>query len=185
MKILLVFVLLLFVGSFPASAQTVGKDTLEGVESLWVLVDGLSPAAQDMLDASTLQADVELKLRQAGVRVLEGEMDDLLLAGRPHLDVVLNVMEVKELFVFSVESSMQRRVVLEEDADAFTKEVLAWADDPDSAYPPPPGTLFARTWSCAGTLATAPGNRFAEKARQILANQVDLFLKDYLDANAR
>lgn len=185
MKILLALVTLVSAFSAPALAQTVGKDTLEGVESVWVLVDALSPAAEGKLDASILKTDVEHKLRQAGIRVVDGEFEDLVLTGLPHIVVETGVMEAQGLYVFSVATSLQRKVVLEENADAFTQELLAWADDPNSAYPPPPGTFFARTWFCAGSIATAPGNRFAEKARQIVRNQVDLFLKDYLSVNSR
>jgi hypothetical protein len=185
MKILLVLVTLVSAFATPALAQTVGKDTLEGVDRVWVLVDALSPAAEGKLDAATLKGDVERKLRQAGIRVVEGEFDDLVLTGIPHLVVEAGVMEAQGLMVFSVSTSLERKVLLEESADAFTQELLAWADDPNSAYPPPPGTFFARTWSCAGSIATAPPSRFAEKARQILGNQIDVFLKDYLDANPR
>jgi hypothetical protein len=181
----LAIVVLLSACSSPAAAQTVGRDTLEGVESLWVLVEGLPPASKSALPRATVQTDVELRLRQAGLRVVEGETDDLLLGGLPHLVVQLTVMEARELTVFSVNTSLQQAVLLSGDADAFTKELLAWSEDPNAGYPTPPNTLFAPTWRCAGSLATAPGDSFAEKARQIVGNQVDAFLNDYLATNPR
>jgi hypothetical protein len=181
----LTFVVLLIVCSSTAAAQTVGTDTLEGVDSLWVLVEGLSPAPDAALPRSTVQTQVELRLRQAGLRVVAGDRDDLLLTGIPHLVVQLTVMEVRDLTVFSVNTSLQQSVLIAGDADAFTKELLAWSKDPNSAYPSPPKSLFAPTWHCAGSLATAPGDSFAEKAQQIVSNQIDAFLNDYLAVSPR
>lgn len=185
MRTVLAVVLILIAVSSPAAAQTVGTDTLEGVGSLWVLVEGLSPDPESALPRSTVETEVKDRLEQAGLQVAEGKTDDLLLTGLPHLVVQLTVMEVRGLTVFSVNTSLQQSVLLAVESDAFTKDLMAWSKNPNSAYPSPPKTLFAPTWHCAGSLATAPDDSYPEKARQIVVKQVDTFVKDYLSVNPR
>lgn len=50
-----------------------GRETLRGLKGVYVLVEHLNPEAErDGLDKTTIQTDVELKLRQAGIQVLTG-----------------------------------------------------------------------------------------------------------------
>jgi hypothetical protein len=70
-------------------AQDVFAKTLKGISAVYVVVESLPDGAKALnLTIDSIQNDVELKLRLAGMRVLsqqEGES----LPGAPHVYVVL------------------------------------------------------------------------------------------------
>ena len=51
------------------------RETLRGLEGVEVLVENLSPEVErDGIDKTTIKTDVELKLRQTGIKVLTPEL---------------------------------------------------------------------------------------------------------------
>ena len=68
---LLLLVSLIALGAATAADSDWQRETLRGLKGVQVLVEGLSPELRDAnLDATMVQNDVELKLRQAGIKVV-------------------------------------------------------------------------------------------------------------------
>jgi hypothetical protein len=78
-----------------------GVNTLKGIDGVQVLVEDLSDSAKALgLEKETIQTDVELKLRLAGMRVLSDEEDNNT-PGMPYLYV--NVRVVRSAAAVGVE----------------------------------------------------------------------------------
>src|SRR5713226_9100936 len=96
------------------------RATLKGLQGVRVVVEKMAPEEERAgLAQATLQTDVELKLRQAGIRVLsETEWD--ATPGRPWLYLQVGThaprQERSELSAFSIRLELSQRVVLERNA---------------------------------------------------------------------
>ena len=74
------------------------RATLAGLNGVHVLVEGMNPDVErDGLAKSTMQTDVELRLRQVGIRVLTGT-EQLLAPGRPYLYLRVSTLKDREGF---------------------------------------------------------------------------------------
>src|SRR5262249_45458347 len=77
------------------------RGSLRGLKGIGVVVEALQPGTEnDGLTQSQLRTDVELALRQAGIRVLSQE-ESLAEPGSPYLYINLNTIKSEVLSVFS------------------------------------------------------------------------------------
>jgi hypothetical protein len=140
------------------------KDTLTGLQGVYVVVEILRPEVEKYgLTRQQLQTDVELRLRQNGIKVLSGE-ERLSAPGMPYLYVNVPIMKVEEipLVVYSISVQLWQRVLL--------------TRDPNKIY-------IASTWD-TGFIGCAGLDRI-ESIRESVKNYVDAFINDYLAVNPK
>jgi hypothetical protein len=155
----------MFVHVSPALSDTpLQRATLAGLTGVEVVVEEMDPAAEkDGLAESTLQTEVELKLRQEGIRILtSGER--LVAPGNPYL--YLRVRTIKNemgLYAFVTDLELIQEVRLTRN---------------------PAITSWAATWSAPGKIGTI-GSRKLPSVREPVRDIVDQFLNAYLAANPK
>ena len=138
------------------------KETLRGLKGVYVLVENLSPdIEEDELKLSTIQTNVELKLRMAGIKVLTREESSKEL-GIPFLYVQLNIMKSSGSYVFSILIELREWVYLTRDTTI---------------------ECTATTWR-NGTVGVA-GSRNLDFIRDSIKDYVDKFINDYLSMNPK
>ncbi len=144
--------------------QTIGKDSLKGLKSVHVIIENLkSDIEKDGLNASTIQTDVEQKLRMAGIKVLTEE-EWIKEPGSPYLYVgVSSYKRDTGLYAFHIEVELSQEVIL------YRK--------PDVLCP-------AITWACVGLTGTV-GAKKVNGLRDRIKDRVDLFINDYFDVNPK
>jgi hypothetical protein len=149
-------------------AQTdMKRGSLRGLKGLGVVVEELQPEAErDGLTKSQLRTDVELKLRQAGLRVLSPE-ESLKEPGSPYLYVNLNTAKSEVLYAFAT-YAYALQVAL--------KQEVTLTRDPDIRG-------SATTWD-TGVLGTVGAANLPD-LRKTLSDVLDRFINDYLAANPK
>jgi hypothetical protein len=101
----------------PASVLADERDTLRGIRAIKVVVENLKPDVErDGLNASTLQTDVELKLRQAGIRVEETTA---------YLYVRVTTLKREAMYAYSMTANLSQHVVLVRDP-AISANAVTW-----------------------------------------------------------
>lgn len=116
----------------PAAALDTPNErvTLAGLTRLHVVVDELSPDAErEGLTRAALQAEVERRLQQAGLRVLGGA-EALAADGRPTLHVrveVARIADLPDLFLYSVDLTLRQRTWLARDRK-IESHSITWSD---------------------------------------------------------
>jgi hypothetical protein len=101
-------------GSSPIQAQDNERTraSLKGISSLSVLIENLPDGAKVLgLTKESIQTDVELKLRLAGIRVLTPE-EDYKVLGSPYLYVDLNLTNSAQAASIEVELHQDARLDL-------------------------------------------------------------------------
>ncbi len=149
----------------PAVAQDTEntRATLAGLTGVEVLVEGMgTDAEKDGLAKSTLQTDVELKLRQAGICVL-GENERFAVPGSPLLYLRVSTLLGEGLYVFDIILELNQMVRLVRN---------------------PSITLLTRTWAATGKFGLVGKNKLSTK-REDVRDQVDQFINAYLAANPK
>lgn len=139
------------------------RATLRGLPGVEVVMEALAPEVEQAgLTKQQLQTDVELRLRQGGIRVLTDEERSKAM-GRPWLYIQVTVALVRQLgiAIYNINVELRQAVSL------ATGEVA-------------PG---ASTWSveALGGVALNDLPRVRESAR----DQVDAFINAYLSVNPR
>lgn len=160
-------VLVLVVG--PISPTLAGdgprdRESLAGLAGVHVLVEPMdADVEQEELAQSTLRTDVEVKLRQAGIRVLT-MTESALAPGSPYLYLRVSMLRVPEmpLYAVNIHLELDQRVML--------------ARNPTIA-------LLAPTWSTAST--GVAGMNKLDWLRERVRDQVDRFINAYLAANPK
>lgn len=142
------------------------RATLKGLTGMAVAVEGLSADAEKAgVTRARVRTEVELRLRQAGIRVLETQSEQSEAPGTPCLTVNLNVLAAsladQPPLVFSVLVELKQRCVLERDAGT---------------------TAMATTWK---TGCVFRGGVLREQASEVVGEMVDDFLNDYLAVNPK
>jgi hypothetical protein len=106
--------------------------TLVGLTGVHVVVYDMNAEGERAgLTRSSLQAELEERLRRAGLRVL-GATEALTSAGRPTLELRLNLVrsrEAPQLYVYSVDLALRQQIRLMRDRtiDSFA---ITWSDPP-------------------------------------------------------
>ena len=151
------------------SAQTeMDRKSLRGLKGIAVVVEALQPDAErDGLHKDQIKTDVELKLRQAGIRVLTTE-ESFKTPGSPYLYVNLNTTKNDVLYgafstyAFSIQVALKQDVTLTRDSDLKGS---------------------APTWE-THTLGIV-GATNLQDTRRVLGDLLDRFSNDYLAENPK
>jgi len=153
-----------FVASAVAADTELERRMLAGLAGVYVLVGDMKPDAEkDGLAGSTLQTDVELKLRQAGIRVLtSGEW--LAAPGNPSLYLFVGTVKNETgLYAYYINLELHQEVRLTRN---------------------PAITSLATTWHAPGFVGIVL-DRNLSKVRDGVRDVVDQFLNAYLAANPK
>ncbi|MBI3029509.1 MAG: hypothetical protein HYY64_08370 [Candidatus Rokubacteria bacterium] len=104
--------------------------TLAGLTRIHVVVDETSAeASREGLTRSSLQADVESRLRRGGLRVLTAA-EALTSVGRPTLELRVTLIpagEVRRLYVYSVDLALRQHIRLTRDR-TVESYAITWSD---------------------------------------------------------
>ena len=101
-----------------AEDSEVSRATLAGIQGLSVVVEEVQPnvqkyAAKFGLSGAQIRRDVEQKLREGGLRVVEGN-DWLAIPGRPALCVNVNTHETEKYwYAYDIKLELRQLAVLE------------------------------------------------------------------------
>lgn len=149
-------------------AQTEAKrGSLRGLKGVGVVVEALQPEAErEGLTKSQLRTDVELALRQAGIRVLSEE-ESLAEPGGPYLYINLNTVKSEVLYAF-VSYSFSLQISLRQDA-TLTRD--------------PSIKVNAMTWQTSVLGSVSAAN--LQDLRKTLRDSLDQFINDYLAVNPK
>jgi len=163
--ILAVIVITVCVGGVWARVVTEPKDVLAGLQGMYVVVEDFDLDAKEAgLTEEKIRADVELKLRLAGIKVLSVEEG---LATKSKAFLYVDVTTVKEKlhqeYAGSVEVSLRERVYLARDPETIT---------------------LAATWDKIG-IGLGSSDIAKRKIRESIKDLVDEFINDYLAANPK
>jgi len=159
-KIFSIVVVILLLSS-GVMTQTSRKETLKGLKGFDVLVEELnSDIEKDGLHRSSIQTDVELKLRMAGIKVLteeEGKREDTYLYIR-----VSSVKYKDSMYSYRIGVEFCQYVYLYRDTDIH---------------------CYATTWRI-GKIGLLGVNRVKE-IRDTIKDMIDQFINDYLAVNQK
>lgn len=148
----------------PKTTFVTRNDTLKGLQGFYVMVENLTPEEEKHgITSQQLQTDVELKLRQNGIRVLT-EQKSFLTVGVPCLYVNLNLTidEELQLVAYNISIDLHQMVLLERD---LTKR------------------CDASTWTKGITGFIGLDN--IKNIRERVKDTVNLFVSDYLAVNPK
>ena len=136
------------------------KNSLQGITRLIVVVENIEPEIErDVIERSTIQTDVELKLRMAGVKVINS-FDNNSLEGPHYIYVNINILKIDEFqYVYNINVKLIQGVML------IRNDELC----------------LATTWS--DTYLGFAGTLKQESIRDSIKELVDNFIIDYLDMN--
>ena len=140
------------------------RQTLIGLRGVSVVVEDLNPDTErDGLSGSTLQADVEQRLRQAGISVMT-EAQAGRSPGAPHLYLKLDALKhTAGFYAYHLQLGLRQRVTLDRS---------------------PRVTRFAMTWSAPDLLGTVAWANLPS-IRADVKERVDQFIKAYFAANPK
>ena len=138
------------------------RETLRGLSGVRVIVENLrKDAAEAGLDVNVLQTDVESKLTQASIRVLNRDQWKET-PGRPWLYVSVNTMKYLASYFFSLDLQLKQEVALRRDTSLVTSSA---------------------TWEI-GSVGFVGIDGLPEKIRDSVGSSMDEFISDYLVANS-
>jgi hypothetical protein len=139
------------------------KGTLKDLKGVYVLIESLTPQAnQKGLTEQQLQTDVELKLRQNGIKVLTRE-ESFSAPGSPYLYLNVNVViSDRVLSPYNISLQLKQNVILSRD-NICCKGI---------------------TWEKGGT-GIAGEAALVESVRGLVKDVVDMFINDYLAVNPK
>ncbi len=159
---LFTLLLVLLTGSNAAADIEYERETLRGLRGIRVVVERLPPEAErDGLTRSTIQTDVELKLRQAGIPLLSRADRP---PGSPYLYVNVNTYQSRVgLYAFSVQAGLVQFVILERNRNI---------------------TSQATTWEATGSVGAVGSEKLSE-VRNAVRDMVDEFINAYLAVNPK
>ena len=162
--VLVAIVSLLF--SHLASAEPLEsreRESLRALAGVFLVVEELKDDVKhDGLSVSQIQTDVELRLRQAGIKVLSRQ-EALASPGFPYLYVRLSTAKGGSTYAYCVQVEFNQVVQLDRN---------------------PAIRLLATTWTAPGVTGTV-GAKTLRDVRKIIVGQVDEFTNTYLAVNPK
>jgi hypothetical protein len=163
LAIILVAMLELALPSLAHTDEGVNK-TLMGLIGVHVTVEMMRPDAErDGLLRSTLQTDVELRLRQAGIKVLSREERSIDI-GFPILYLNVNTLKTGDgFYAYAISLRLRQAARL-----IRNSEIIALVD----------------TWNATGVIAVVGKTKLSD-VREDVKDKVDEFLNAYLAANPK
>jgi hypothetical protein len=145
-----------------AETNKSAQETLRGLKAVAVVVTGISPDAEkDGLHRNHLQQDVETRLTQAGIKVIN-KGDGQRSPGQPHLFVrfIDQKRSDMELYAISIAVHLVQMVRLSRDGKVVTP---------------------AETWGMTGVVSV--GARELTSVRKLVGDYVDTFVAAMRAAN--
>ena len=143
------------------------RQTLAGLTGVYVGVDLTTNGSQpNGLTETQLRTDVELKLRQAGIKVLSTE-DVTRTPGVPFLFVKVSTLELRGgagLYSFSIGVELLQAIQLARN---------------------PSVSGLGRTWNANATYGTFGSGKLGEEVRRVVRDLTDQFINAYLAANPK
>jgi hypothetical protein len=154
-------VLLVAASAATAVDDELSRRSLKGLKGVEVVVESLKAEAErDGLDETSIQTDVELKLRLAGIAVLTKE-ERLAAPGTPFLYINVNTQS-GSLYAYSISVQLEQDVRLDRD---------------------PSTRISATTWSV--TSVGTVGRNNLRDVRDSIKDIVDIFINAYLSVNPK
>ena len=138
------------------------RQTLKGLKGVLVVVSGISPQAEkDGLKKASLQAAVEERLRQAGIRVLS-RSERFQAPGQPHLwvEFIDSKRSDMGLYTCSIRVFLEQQVRLARDPKVLTQ---------------------AETWGMFGVVSV--GEEKIQGLPRLVLGYVDKFIEDMIAVN--
>ncbi len=159
------------VGHAVTTPQLDHRESLRGLSGVAVIViveDFSNDAKRAGLTEAQIKTDVELRLRQAGIKVMV-RLERLLMPGKPFLHVRIAVMR-------SATAQYSEAV-----ANAFTVQVTLseFVNSPRNRLK----VFSAITWEGSMKLVLVSSHRLARMARDVIRDRIDEFINDYLAVN--
>jgi hypothetical protein len=143
------------------------RDALKGLQGVRVLVEKLTPEVEKYgLTSQQLQTDVELRLRQNGIRVLSEGQEQFSAPGMPYLYVNVSIMMRKDipLAVFVILVELKQNVFLARDTTKL---------------------CIASTWDSKSMVGSVGLDKIETTIRKDVKDNVDEFINDYLAVNPK
>ena len=140
------------------------REILAGLQGVYVLVVDFSPEDEKYgLNKERFKTDVELRLRQYGVKVLSN-MERFLASGQPYLYINVNpkIEEKIGLAAINISVQLKEKVLLVRNPTIITA---------------------AATWKAQGVAMGGLDN--IAQVRELVKDLVDEFINDYLAANPK
>jgi len=138
------------------------KKSLKGITKLAVLVEYIFPEIErDVIKRSTIQTEVELKLRMAGIKVIK-PLDNNFIEGNPYIHVYPHILKLDE-----VHYAFKNSVELKQSVKIFRNDEF----------------ITATTWE-NGSLGLAAKPQL-NVIRDNIKDLVDVFINDYLEMNPK
>ena len=140
------------------------KDTLKGLQGVSVLIESLDSGKEKYgLTTQQMQTDVELRLRQNGIKVLSNK-EMYAAPGMPYLYVNVNLVitEDSPIAGYSISVQLKQNILLERD--------------------PTKNCCGATTWDSGGAGFISKGR--IPTLRENIKDQIDIFSNDYLAVNS-
>jgi hypothetical protein len=167
---LILFLGLLVAVAVPAQdSPDLDRRSLKGIKGVLVYAGVAKSIEETGLLTSIVKTDTELKLRQAGIRVLETDAEFRSTPGSPMLVVAVEGVSHEGVFGFSLSVSLSQSVVLQRDPSL--RPVGEFRHSP----------FIAETWSTT-TVGVHVGNP-SDYIRSSVNDLVDQFVNAYLSAN--
>ena len=144
------------------------RKTLGGLPGFYVAVEEMDTAAARVgVTAAVLQADVESKLRSAGIRLYS--QDDFK-----------NILEVPQLYINVNELALHgaQAGLFTYNASAEVRQAIKLSRDPSIAS-------TSVTWRAPATVGTVGSDNFYTAVRNVVREQVDLLITAFRDVNPR
>jgi hypothetical protein len=164
-SVIIVMVLVCVVPSALALDSDVNRETLRGLKGVRVLVEDLaSEVGKAGLTKNQLQADIEDKLRKAGIKALTQD-ECFATPGEPYLYVNINLNFRKadpNIYSFSMDIGVIQNVTLDRD---------------------PKQKTYAATWSTGGVGSIE--KEFLPRLKDSVDDLLNLFIKSYLAVNPK
>jgi hypothetical protein len=145
------------------------RRTLRGIKGVLVYAGVAKDIEEAGLRTHVVKTDTELKLRQAGIRVLETHAEFRSTPGSPMLVVAVEGVSHTGAYGFSLSVSLSQNVVLQRDPSLRPVGEFRGA------------AFSADTWNTA-TVGVQIGNP-SETIRSSVKDLVDQFVNAYLSAN--
>ena len=140
---------------------------LRALKTVSVLVEHLAPETEaDGLSTHQIQTDVELRLREAGINVIDIKEANKLKPNPPYLYINVNCLKLldESRYVVAIQVEMAENATLERHATRLVIGVTTWS---------------------RGFVGIFGQNVFSQSVRQEIRDKVDAFLNDYLKANQK
>jgi hypothetical protein len=154
--------LFLFCSTLMAQDDENARKSLKGLTGVYVRISPAPDAAQIGLSEVQVQADVELRLRTAGIKVLTQEQW-FTTPGMPALWVSLGTAKKQGLYSFALNINLQQMVSLNRD---------------------PQISVLATTWTNSTRVGILAATSLIQ-VRSLIEDDVDKFINTWLSVNPK